>query len=79
VLIDQVKNRTAYMSNVMQYGDLGLNAENLDLFMGSSDPVNGSATDVGGGDNSLTQLSRPVLQRDADLVYLWQKVSNSVI
>jgi legumain len=66
------------MSNVMQYGDLGLNAENLDLFMGSSDPANGSAT-VGGGDNSLRQLFRPVLQRDADLVYLWQKVSNSVI
>jgi legumain len=66
------------MSNVMQYGDLGLNAENLDLFMGSSDPANSSAT-VSDGDNSLTQLSRPVLQRDADLVYFWQKVSNSVI
>uniref|UniRef100_A0ACD5ZAB0 Uncharacterized protein n=1 Tax=Avena sativa TaxID=4498 RepID=A0ACD5ZAB0_AVESA len=77
---NSVKNRTissALSSHVMQYGDLGLNAEDLDLFMGSSDPANRSATVFGGEGNWRSQLSRVVEQRDADLVYLWQKYRKS--
>ncbi|KAM0826252.1 hypothetical protein ACQ4PT_069004 [Festuca glaucescens] len=73
---DNVKNRTLSWSHVMQYGDLGLNAQTLDLFMGSSDPANHSAT-VGGTDNSLMQLSSAVHQRDADLLYFWHKYRRS--
>ncbi|KAM0844826.1 hypothetical protein ACQ4PT_056766 [Festuca glaucescens] len=75
---NKVKNRTLSWSHVMQYGDLGLNAENLSLFMGSSDPANHSAT-VGSTDISLRQLSPTVHQRDADLLYFWHKVRISVI
>ncbi|KAK1615012.1 hypothetical protein QYE76_020529 [Lolium multiflorum] len=52
----------------------------LDLFMGSSDPANHSAT-VGSTDNLLMQLSSAVHvhQRDADLLYFWHKVRISVI
>jgi hypothetical protein len=78
MLIDQVKNRALSWSHVMQYGDLGLNAQNLSLFMGSSDPANDSAT-VGGTDNSLRQLSSAMHQRDADLLYFWHKVGISLI
>uniref|UniRef100_A0ACD5TCU6 Uncharacterized protein n=1 Tax=Avena sativa TaxID=4498 RepID=A0ACD5TCU6_AVESA len=78
---DSVKNRTIsspLSSHVMQYGDLSMNAEDLDLFIGSSDPANHSATVFGGEeDNSLGRLSRVVEQRDADLVYLWNKYRKS--
>lgn len=56
----------------MQYGNLGLNADRLSLYMGSN-PVNDNATFV--DDNSLPSFSRSVNQREADLVYYWQKVS----
>jgi hypothetical protein len=62
----------------MQFGDLGLNAQTLDIFLGSSDPANHSAT-VGGTDNTLMQFSSAVHQRDADLLYFWHKVRISVI
>ncbi|KAM0876408.1 hypothetical protein ACQ4PT_036180 [Festuca glaucescens] len=74
---EKVKNR-AYLSPVRQYGDLALNAQNLSVFMGSSDPANHSAM-VGDIDNSLRQLSPAVQQRDAELLYFWHKVGISVM
>ncbi|KAK1615018.1 hypothetical protein QYE76_020535 [Lolium multiflorum] len=72
---EKVKNR-AHLSPVMQYGDLALNAQNLSVFMGSSNPANHSAT-VGDTDNSLRQLSPAVKQRDAGLLYFWHKYRKS--
>lgn len=59
----------------MQYGDLDLNVQNLYLYMGT-DPANDNATF--GRDNSLRPFSSAVNQRDADLVYFWQKVTGGM-
>lgn len=55
----------------MQYGDPNLGAEFLYSYMGSN-PVNDNVSFVDG--NSLPSFSRAVNQRDADLVYFWNKV-----
>ncbi|CAN6354092.1 unnamed protein product [Urochloa humidicola] len=57
-------------SHVMQYGDVGLAGQSLDQFIGT-DPANDNATF--GRDNSLRRPSGRINQRDADLVYFWQK------
>lgn len=72
----QVKRRTAggasaYGSHVMQYGDVGLNKDKLDLYMGTN-PANDNFTFVDA--NSLTPRSGVTNQRDADLVHFWDKV-----
>lgn len=72
----QVKRRTAggasaYGSHVMQYGDVGLNKDKLDLYMGTN-PANDNFTFVDA--NSLTPPSGVTNQRDADLVHFWDKV-----
>ncbi|XP_062180667.1 vacuolar-processing enzyme-like [Phragmites australis] len=58
-------------SHVMQYGDLKQNIQSLYLFMGT-DPANDNATF-----HSLRRFSGAVNQRDADLVYFWQKYRKS--
>ncbi|KAF5743206.1 vacuolar processing enzyme a [Tripterygium wilfordii] len=70
-----VKKRAAndnsiYGSHVMQYGDVGLNQENLFQYMGTN-PANDNYTFV--DDNSLRLPSKAVNQRDADLVHFWDK------
>lgn len=78
----QVKMRTSdhntYMtgSHVMQYGDIPISREHLFLYMGS-DPENANATLT--FDNGIEEIfdekeARAINQRDADLLYLWQKV-----
>jgi legumain len=54
----------------MQYGSLDLNAEQLFLYIGSN-PANDNTSFI--EDNSLPSFLRAVNQRDADLVYFWQK------
>lgn len=77
LLVDQVKDRTAvhdsfsYGSHVMQYGSLELNVQHLFSYIGTN-PANDDNTFV--EDNSLPSFSKAVNQRDADLVYFWQKV-----
>ncbi|CAN6336593.1 unnamed protein product [Urochloa humidicola] len=61
-------------SHVMQYGDVGLGGQSLDQFIGT-DPANDNATF--GRDNSLPRHSGRINQRDADLVYFWQKYKKS--
>jgi legumain len=81
-MVEQVKKRTAaqdsysYGSHVMQYGSLDLNAEHLFSYIGSN-PANENTTFV--EDNALPSFSRAVNQRDADLVYFWQKVRNYIM
>ena len=76
-MVEQVKKITApenlysYGSHVMQYGSLDLNAEQLFLYIGSN-PANDNTSFI--ENNSLPSNSRAVNQRDADLVYFWQKV-----
>nr|ABF00019.1 legumain precursor [Saccharum officinarum] len=71
-----VKDRTAaqdtfsYGSHVMQYGSLELNVQKLFSYIGTN-PANDGNTFV--EDNSLPSFSKAVNQRDADLVYFWQK------
>ncbi|CAL5438863.1 unnamed protein product [Camellia sinensis] len=72
-----VKDRTsndnsAYGSHVMQYGDLGLNADHIFLYMGTN-PANDNYTFV--DDNVLQPSSRSkaVNQCDADLLHFWHK------
>ncbi|AQK96094.1 senescence enhanced2a [Zea mays] len=71
-----VKDRTAvhdtfsYGSHVMQYGALELNVQRLFSYIGT-DPANDGNTFI--EDNSLPSFSKAVNQRDADLVYFWQK------
>jgi len=71
-----VKSRTAiqnsynYGSHVMQYGSLDLNTEHLFLYMGSN-PSNDNFTYI--DENSLPSFSKPVNQRDADLLHYWHK------
>ncbi|TVU00269.1 hypothetical protein EJB05_54311 [Eragrostis curvula] len=74
-----VKERTSAQdtyslgSHVMQYGDMKQSAQSLYNFIGTN-PANDNAT-FGGRDNSLRHFSGGgrVNQRDADLVYFWQK------
>jgi len=79
LLVHQVKDRTAvqdtfsYGSHVMQYGSLELNVQKLFSYIGTN-PANDGNTFV--EDNSLPSFSKAVNQRDADLVYFWQKVCN---
>ncbi|XP_031502779.2 vacuolar-processing enzyme beta-isozyme [Nymphaea colorata] len=74
----KVKNRTSDRStynlgsHVMQYGNKSMRVERLYLYQGY-DPANANATD-----NALPQQQHlapmeVVNQRDADLVFLWQK------
>ncbi|KAJ4749898.1 Vacuolar-processing enzyme [Rhynchospora pubera] len=76
-----VKDRTSvhntfnFGSHVMQYGDLNLNVNNVFMYIGSN-PANDDFTFV--GDNSLS-FPRSVNQRDADLVYFWQKYKRSAV
>ncbi|KAJ1283864.1 hypothetical protein BS78_03G159900 [Paspalum vaginatum] len=65
-----VHNTFSYGSHVMQYGSLDLNVEHLFSYIGTN-PANDDNTFV--EDNSLPSFSRAVNQRDADLVYFWQK------
>ena len=77
LLFDQVKDRTSahntytYGSHVMQYGSLNLNVQHLSSYIGTN-PANDGNKFVEG--NSLPSSTRAVNQRDADLVYFWQKV-----
>lgn len=67
-----VGSGSSYGSHVMQYGDVGLNKNKLDLYMGTN-PANDNFTFVDA--NSLTPPpSRVTNQRDADLVHFWDKV-----
>ncbi|EPS60990.1 vacuolar processing enzyme a, partial [Genlisea aurea] len=63
-------------SHVMQYGDLGLDVEDLFRYIGT-DPANDNLTAT--GDNSLVPAlaSKHVNQRDADLVHFWHKFRNA--
>ncbi|RLM98836.1 vacuolar-processing enzyme-like [Panicum miliaceum] len=61
-------------SHVMQYGDQRLGAQSLFQFIGTN-PANNNATFA--RDNSLRRYSGAVNQRDADLVYFWQKYKKS--
>ncbi|KAK1313982.1 hypothetical protein QJS10_CPA06g00933 [Acorus calamus] len=71
-----VKDRTSnqgsyyYGSHVMQFGDIDLNIEKLFFYIGSN-PANDNATFI--EDNSLPSPSKAVNQRDADLLYFWNK------
>jgi len=56
----------------MQYGDVGLSKDTVFLYLGT-DPANDNLTFV--DENSLWPSSKPVNQRDADLVHFWDKVS----
>ncbi|MCD9640313.1 hypothetical protein HAX54_025588 [Datura stramonium] len=72
----QVKRRTAngnsaYGSHVMQFGDLHLTMDSLFNYMGTN-PANDNSTYV--DDNSLWASSKPVNQRDADLLHFWDKL-----
>ncbi|RWR72555.1 vacuolar-processing enzyme [Cinnamomum micranthum f. kanehirae] len=75
-----VKSRTSndntyqYGSHVMQYGDVKLNEDNVFLYIGSN-PANDNSTFI--DDNSLPTFSKAVNQRDADLVYFWNKFRKS--
>ncbi|GAB2223032.1 hypothetical protein Droror1_Dr00017167 [Drosera rotundifolia] len=66
-----VKNRTFAGgdegSHVMQYGDMGINKDTLDLYMGALK----SKSSILIGDTITSSV--PVEQRDADLIYLRQK------
>ncbi|CAM0952711.1 unnamed protein product [Alopecurus aequalis] len=62
-----VKDRTASWSHVMQYGDLSLDVQTLDVYMGAPIPSG----------NTSKKLSGAVSQRDADLFYFWDKYAKS--
>ncbi|CAN1243395.1 Vacuolar-processing enzyme [Linum perenne] len=71
----QVKSRTSndnspYGSHVMQYGDLGLSKDMLDMYMGTN-PANDNFSFV--EMNAITPPAKAVNQRDADLVHFWDK------
>lgn len=55
----------------MQYGDVKLNEENVFLYIGSN-PANDNSSFI--DINTLPTFSKAVNQRDADLVYFWNKV-----
>ncbi|CAA7402879.1 unnamed protein product [Spirodela intermedia] len=69
-----VHNTYTYGSHVMQYGDMAINAENLFSYIGSN-PANDNLTYV--VSNSLPSSSKMVNQRDADLLFFWNKFRNS--
>ena len=63
-------------THIMQYGDIPISKEHLFLYMGS-DLENANATFTFG--NGIEEVfdekeARAINQRDADLLYLWQKV-----
>ncbi|KAK1266352.1 hypothetical protein QJS04_geneDACA002519 [Acorus gramineus] len=74
--LKRVKDRTSnqgsyyYGSHVMQFGDIDLNTEKLFFYIGSN-PTNDNHTFI--EDNSLPSSSKAVNQRDADLLYFWNK------
>jgi legumain len=79
----QVKSRTANGnsayggSHVMQYGDIGLNKNDLDLYMGTN-PANDNYTFV--DENFLRPTTKAATnQRDADLVHFWDKVCSPTL
>ncbi|GLJ05324.1 hypothetical protein SUGI_0016090 [Cryptomeria japonica] len=65
-------------SHVMQYGDISISNEQLYLYMGF-DPANGNATLA--PENSLPLFedmeAGAINQRDADILYFWQKYKKS--
>ncbi|XP_077209811.1 vacuolar-processing enzyme-like [Tasmannia lanceolata] len=61
-------------SHVMQYGDVGLSKEHMFLYIGSN-PANDNISFI--DDNKLPSFSKAANQRDADLVYLWNKFRKS--
>ncbi|KAL5697447.1 legumain [Ranunculus cassubicifolius] len=63
-------DNSAYGSHVMQYGDIDLSKEHLNLYMGSN-PANDNLTFI--NSNSLPTSSKTVNQRDADLLHFWHK------
>ncbi|XP_031482518.1 vacuolar-processing enzyme [Nymphaea colorata] len=69
---DRTSNYNTYNlgSHAMQFGDLELTNEQLFLFMGSN-PANENSSFVNG--NNLPVYSTAVNQRDADLLYFWNK------
>ncbi|XP_058108993.1 vacuolar-processing enzyme-like [Magnolia sinica] len=77
----QVKTRTTnhntynFGSHVMQYGDVGLNKEYVFLYIGTN-PANDNFSYI--DENTLPAFSRPVNQRDADLLYFWNKFCKSL-
>jgi legumain len=63
------KDTDSLRSHVMQYGDLKQNEQSLFLFMGTdpaNDDDNATAATTSAGTGTVNQ-------RDADLVYFWQK------
>ncbi|KQJ90210.1 vacuolar-processing enzyme [Brachypodium distachyon] len=78
---DRVRDRTSAHetynlgSHVMQYGDLGINAQSLDIFIGSNPANDKSNSSV----SSLLRNARAgvVHQRDADLLHFWHKYKRS--
>jgi legumain len=84
----QVKSRTSNHntyktgSHVLEFGDLKINTEELDWYLGF-DPANENVTGpIVPRDNFANSLGDPkerhVLQRDADLVHYWHRVSSTV-
>eukprot|EP00262_Sarcandra_glabra_P009435 TRINITY_DN23819_c0_g1_i1.p1 TRINITY_DN23819_c0_g1~~TRINITY_DN23819_c0_g1_i1.p1 ORF type:complete len:489 (-),score=76.43 TRINITY_DN23819_c0_g1_i1:167-1633(-) len=67
-------NTYSYGSHVMQYGDIGLNEENVFLYIGTN-PANDDMSFI--KDNALLSFPAAVNQRDADLLYFWNKFRNS--
>lgn len=70
-----MRNTYSFGSHVMQYGELDLNVNNVFLYIGSN-PANDNSTFIEA--NSLPSFPRSVNQRDADLVYFWQKVGSII-
>lgn len=60
-------------SHVMQYGDIQQSGQSLYMFIGTN-PANDNLT-LNSNSNS-NPPSGAVNQRDADLVYFWQKVTH---
>ncbi|XP_077210656.1 vacuolar-processing enzyme-like [Tasmannia lanceolata] len=75
-----VKTRTSnhdtysFGSHVMQYGDVGLSKEQLFLYIGTN-PANDNFSFI--DSNALPSFSKAVNQRDADLLYFWNKFRKS--
>eukprot|EP01018_Ginkgo_biloba_P028268 Gb_24750 [translate_table: standard] len=81
IVKDRTSNHQTYGmgSHVMQYGDIPLSMEALYLYMGF-DPTNANVSST--SENHLPQFlgkkdATNVNQRDADLLYLWQKYKRS--
>ena len=78
----QVKDRTSvqytytFGSHVMQYGDVAINVNRLFSYIGSN-PANDNLTFT--ASNSLHLPSKMVNQRDADLLFFWNKVKLKVL